>query len=578
MSPSEFQAQFEARSDPTEVAVDNAKATDVVCTECHKLEAELFFAEDGALYCQSCFLAWYGHPPPTADGSDATVVGLQLRPAGGHEGWQDRQEPLPGGMRVIPLGAWCVVREMGLLQELMPFDILRSSAEGVMRHLRSNFQDFLRYDYVLEREVEAHHHPQRFPPSLAHQRIFVGRGWSNWFDDLSDPFVKAKYDRRIQRLRRLRRGGDMDSGGPLIFVRAVNATYELAAMPELHSLMVEQFGPRAYLLLMLGHQLSHTVLFFDDRPTLLLHLLGRHRAGGGLRGCQWLWAEAIHVAFRYARSSGARPVGHMSFPSVRDFLLSASGASRLVVDVYLGTDLTKQFAPFPCPGSHELPKALVPGGGPFGFLEALDLKRQGCDVRKSPRDGRLYLFDGFVAAEIASMEHAPEASRVDMVWHEECVPLGSDAPARAEGSEALERVLHSPIVEVLHPDIPPAGEVRRSTYDDHLYDFYGLVRVCGNKYTAEEVEEFWRDECRPVGGDGWGLRDPAEKLPVGELRRNPHDGHVYNFEGLVRVSQDWRRPQSMQAGNMYTQEEIEVFWRDECKPIGPEGGSLWQSV
>eukprot|EP00404_Azadinium_spinosum_P010871 CAMPEP_0180519462 /NCGR_PEP_ID=MMETSP1036_2-20121128/55702_1 /TAXON_ID=632150 /ORGANISM="Azadinium spinosum, Strain 3D9" /LENGTH=167 /DNA_ID=CAMNT_0022531805 /DNA_START=21 /DNA_END=520 /DNA_ORIENTATION=- len=151
---------------------------------------------------------------------------------------------------MVPSGApWFMVRgEDG-------YQGLRSGWRIFAASLRTDFQDFLQYDYITP------------------DNHYISWGHAFFHHAPREAEDRAAYNRRFERFRSLKQ----DRAGGLLFVRSANATHEMRSVAELHDLLMKRFGPAVQLLFILDHQPSDLPIFFEDRPGLMIHTLGDHR-------------------------------------------------------------------------------------------------------------------------------------------------------------------------------------------------------------------------------------------------------------------------------------------------------------
>jgi hypothetical protein len=143
---------------------------------------------------------------------------------------------------LVSLGCYCgpklTFQRMGRGAETLPFDWIRTTHEGVLHFLTTDFEGF--YDFLTQKPV----------PGCTAMTMYRSHHHSFWHDDPTDPGMHERYERRFQRFR------DIDaSSRPVLFVRvAADAQAELAGAPDLAAELAARFGPRAALLLVLNFQ------------------------------------------------------------------------------------------------------------------------------------------------------------------------------------------------------------------------------------------------------------------------------------------------------------------------------------
>merc|ERR1712176_1645744 len=98
---------------------------------------------------------------------------------------------------------------MGRGAETLPFDWIRTSLEGLLHFMRSDFEGFFHYT--------------TFKPKVAgYFDMYRSKYHSFWHDNPDDPGTREKYLRRIARFKKIDA-----SESPVLFVRAVASTDEL---------------------------------------------------------------------------------------------------------------------------------------------------------------------------------------------------------------------------------------------------------------------------------------------------------------------------------------------------------------
>mmetsp|Transcript_73943 Transcript_73943/g.165911 ORF Transcript_73943/g.165911 Transcript_73943/m.165911 type:complete len:391 (-) Transcript_73943:84-1256(-) len=140
--------------------------------------------------------------------------------------------------KLISLGSSCAVNltlvDMNLRQEAYPFDNMRTSLEGVLHFLETNFSDFM---------PGGHADASNEPGGMSSQR---GKYHSFWHHNMQCFEDVAKYERRIQRFM------DLDSSDKnLFFVFALNSSFEVVGGERLLRSLRQLFGKAKVWVLML---------------------------------------------------------------------------------------------------------------------------------------------------------------------------------------------------------------------------------------------------------------------------------------------------------------------------------------
>jgi len=127
------------------------------------------------------------------------------------------------GIEFISLGNFCgiarALQALGLKKRSYPFDWVRSPLDGIIHCLETDFEDFLTFTTVRTDEAYG-------------LKIFQGSHWggSFWHHDPLAPKVKADMVRRMERFLGF---AEVPASKPRVFVRCVNTTRELGAVPQL---------------------------------------------------------------------------------------------------------------------------------------------------------------------------------------------------------------------------------------------------------------------------------------------------------------------------------------------------------
>mmetsp|Transcript_58774 Transcript_58774/g.137214 ORF Transcript_58774/g.137214 Transcript_58774/m.137214 type:complete len:327 (+) Transcript_58774:87-1067(+) len=150
-------------------------------------------------------------------------------------------DELTKSIQLVSLGCYCGVKasfqSIGRGSEHMPFDWMRTSLDGLLHFIRSDFAGF--FNYVSG------------PISIPGQTCVLYRGYQHsfWHDNPTDPAMVSKYERRMDRFNSI--DGDARK---VLFVRAVCDTKEVARAPELLHELKEAFGRQCMLLMVMDFQ------------------------------------------------------------------------------------------------------------------------------------------------------------------------------------------------------------------------------------------------------------------------------------------------------------------------------------
>lgn len=206
-------------------------------------------------------------------------------------------QEIAGLVQVISLGNSCAtklsIRRLGLDQETMPCDWIRSSMDGLLNWLRHDFKDFLsvkqRYDLWM---------------SDCAMTVFRSHTHSFWHDDISDPACQEKLQRRVDRFLGLATDSQsQDKPRALLFVRSVATSAELPQAEALYELLKEHFqkqGRQVYLLIVVDEQPLKGPILHKKHEEGLLVWLQPHFTGRLALDCSALspYEEAIAYAVR----------------------------------------------------------------------------------------------------------------------------------------------------------------------------------------------------------------------------------------------------------------------------------------
>jgi len=202
--------------------------------------------------------------------------GKMCCPGFNNEARDNHQMPIalaPSGLAVVSLGCCCAVklsfRRLGLSSATLPLDWNRTRIEKVIEFLQTDFSGFFN-------DIEG-----PIPIPNTQLSAFRGANHSFWHDNLEDPEVHTKLQRRIDRL--LQMGA---SSRQMLFVRALVTSDELAEADELYFELLRKFGggnTEVYLLVIVGVQQAQGPIKSCQSPGLFIYQLGREAHGVG--GC-----------------------------------------------------------------------------------------------------------------------------------------------------------------------------------------------------------------------------------------------------------------------------------------------------
>ena len=141
--------------------------------------------------------------------------------------------------RFVSLGSYCGVAQalqsLGFRGEAGPFDWMRTRCEAVTRLVETQFEEF----FDMETPFTRHCGTRIFPMKW---------GGSHWHHDFDDDEVQETMQRRKERFLSA-------AAENLVFIRAVNDTEELLAIPRLFQALKRRFaGSHVRLLVLVDHQ------------------------------------------------------------------------------------------------------------------------------------------------------------------------------------------------------------------------------------------------------------------------------------------------------------------------------------
>lgn len=180
-------------------------------------------------------------------------------------------------LQAISLGNNCgiklSIRRLGLDRATMPLDWIRSSVEGVLHWLQTNFQDFIAVE-----ELEC------FDVALRDKamRVFRSDMHSFWHDDLNDIQVREKLWRRVERFMDLANDREFADPRPLLFIRSMAGSSELGKTEALFESLKKTFevnGRKVYLLAILEDQPITGVYFHSAYDGAIMYWVQPLRKG-----------------------------------------------------------------------------------------------------------------------------------------------------------------------------------------------------------------------------------------------------------------------------------------------------------
>jgi len=197
-----------------------------------------------------------------------------------------RRNTGPEDMQIVSLGSYCGMKmsmmAAGYGGEYLPFDWIRSSMEGVLHFLRSDFEGYFDYDTVK-------------PVPSMEVTMFRSRYHSFWHHDILDPAVREKLQRRMDRFRGMR---DAQRTKPMVFLRHVACTTELPQTEELFEELQAQFGSEIFLVLVLSKQSVEGPILHGGNPRIVFYPTRDHAVDSGAAAP---FVPAVQFAVDYVR-------------------------------------------------------------------------------------------------------------------------------------------------------------------------------------------------------------------------------------------------------------------------------------
>lgn len=209
----------------------------------------------------------------------------------------------PEGLVAVSLGCYCGVklsfRRLGLDSATLPLDWNRTRIEKVIEFLQTDFDEYLS-------DVDG-------PISIPNTKLsaFRGPGHSFWHDNIEDPDVQIKLERRIDRFLQL--GA---SSRQIMFVRALATYDELAEADDLYAELLSKFGSddtEVYLLVIVCMQDVNGPVKSDQSPGLFIFQLGKQAHGSAVDADGPApFCEPIKWALKHIQGQGASEPRHVA--------------------------------------------------------------------------------------------------------------------------------------------------------------------------------------------------------------------------------------------------------------------------
>lgn len=210
--------------------------------------------------------------------------------------------PVVDGIALISLGCFCgpklTFQQLGRGSETLPFDWIRSSFDGLLHFIKTDFESF--FNYTTRREM----------PNT-HMVMYRSHLHSFWHDNPDSEEMRVKYRRRIARLV-----GFKNTKSPLLFVRAISSMDELSRAGELLQALKEHFGMQACLLLIADFQRETLgAITVENQEDLLVYFLGA--ADRGPEGTMAPYGRPTKIAIDWVKGEAFEAGCVSNLPSLR---------------------------------------------------------------------------------------------------------------------------------------------------------------------------------------------------------------------------------------------------------------------
>lgn len=244
--------------------------------------------------------AWDAHLDNPLETGDAAVKELELalrRTALGLA--SDNTNRFIDAVEFVSLGCFCAassaLQMLGLKRNAYPLDWVRSSLDGVLHCLDERFEDFLSYStYTVQGQYV----------------VFGGARWggSFWHHNLEVPVTRSDMARRVSRFYG---HSNVSPCTPRLFVRIVNSSRELNAVPRLRQALCEALPDATVLVLTIVDMQAESgaaaisgkggdgLLFYMISEAESQHARTQTASAETFRICSETYAKAIAFGVRY---------------------------------------------------------------------------------------------------------------------------------------------------------------------------------------------------------------------------------------------------------------------------------------
>ena len=170
-------------------------------------------------------------------------------------------------IRYISLGGWCGttigLRGCGLYNESLPFDYVRSTMEGVIRTLESDFELFFPEKIEMDRDI----------PGYMYNHYSIRGNYISFFHhDIRDKEVQETFKRRWRRMKEYMR----EENTTIYFLRTIVEEdfmkNELEWKDRFHEVIQNKYGVKNYRLIYILPQQEETKYYqkLDEKTDLYL--------------------------------------------------------------------------------------------------------------------------------------------------------------------------------------------------------------------------------------------------------------------------------------------------------------------
>jgi len=247
------------------------------------------------------------------------------------------------GCEFISLGNFCgiarALQAIGLKKRSYPFDWVRAPLDGIIHCLETDFEDFLTFTTIRTDDAYG-------------LKIFQGSHWggSFWHHDPSAPKVRADMVRRMERFLGF---AEVPASRPRIFVRCVNTTRELEAIPQLLQQLTALFPEaRVRLLVIVDLQLSCGFIELEEEgftaDRLLFYTVSEQifsQLPWSMQRVAETYAEAVAYAGRFWASAAVHGPRMLQAPAPPRIAADLAELRTIIDEFHGGSPASESFWP-----------------------------------------------------------------------------------------------------------------------------------------------------------------------------------------------------------------------------------------